>query len=92
MTHYSRQVDALHADVNGDLIVMSAETFDYFSLEGVGSRIWELLEPGPITVESITATLIAEFEVDEDTCSQAVTAFLNEAQQSGIVVIHDESR
>jgi hypothetical protein len=91
MTLYSRQVDALHADVNGDLIVMSAETFDYFSLEGVGSRIWELLEPGPISVEALTEILLTEFEVDEATCARAVEEFLVQAEENGIVVTHVES-
>jgi hypothetical protein len=86
MTLYSRQADALHADVNGDLIIMSAESFDYFSLDGVAPRIWELLEPGAISAESLTRTLVAEFDVDEETCFEAVSSFLAQATQNGIVV------
>ena len=39
---YQRNPDALHAEVNGSLILMNVESLAYFEFNDVAKRIWNL--------------------------------------------------
>lgn len=70
-----RDGDWLAARVGEELVMMSAASGNYIGLSPVAARIWELLET-PQSVESLCGTLIAEYEVDPETCRAEVDAFL----------------
>ena len=73
VTHGGRQVTA---DLNGEIVMMSAEKGNYYALQGVGGRIWAMLGT-PIAVTDIVARLAHDYEVDPATCEGDVLAFLN---------------
>jgi hypothetical protein len=50
----------------------------------VGSRIWELLAD-PLTTSEICARLVAEFEVDTDTCETDVVEFVGQLLESDLI-------
>jgi hypothetical protein len=91
MVLYARNEDVLHAEVNGEIIVMNPETMDYFEFEGAAPRIWELLGNGPHSVNSLVALLTEEFEIDPANCALSVETFLTSAVENGVVVVHAES-
>lgn len=91
MPFYTRHENVLHAEVNGEIIIMNPETLDYFELAGVAPRIWELLDGQPHSVESLTQQLTEEFEIDAATCAAEVEIFLTNAVDSGIAVIVSET-
>lgn len=70
-----RDGDWLAAKVGDELVMMSAAKGNYIGLSAVGARIWELIET-PRTVESLCATLIAEYDVAPSTCRAEVDSFL----------------
>lgn len=85
MIRYSRNPDALHAEVGGDFVVMSMETLQYFEFNPVGRRVWELLETGPLSLDEMTGLLLDEYDVTADRARNSVAAFLAEAQERGFV-------
>ncbi len=70
-----RDGDWLTARVGNELVMMSAAKGNYIGLSEVGARIWELIET-PRTVDSLYDALLAEYDVDPETCRAEVDAFL----------------
>ncbi len=64
--------------------MLDPATSNYFGLEGVGARIWDLCEL-PQSVETIVAVLITEYDVDESTCSAEVSSFLVEMESANLL-------
>jgi hypothetical protein len=65
------------ADMDGELVMMSVARGEYFGLGGIAPRLWALLET-PTTPAALRARVLAEFEVDEETCRRDVDGFLAE--------------
>jgi len=76
-THVSTTVD-------GETVLLNNETGMYQGLNGVGPRIWELVQE-PTTVETIVETLSAEYDVDSQRCERDVRAFLQELAAEQLV-------
>lgn len=70
-----RSPDAVHAHVDGEVVMMSLATGRYCSLTGVGGRIWELIEH-PTTVGELCDRLTDEYDVDAARCRTEVASFL----------------
>ena len=56
----SRRNDIDTTDLNGEIVMMDLEKGRYFSLNGVGSRIWEIIEE-PIGINKIVDCLLEEY-------------------------------
>lgn len=74
------------ADMDGQWVMMSVEHGKYYSLDPVGSRIWDLIER-PLTVNGLVAALLAEYNVEEEQCRTNVSDFLNEMIEKGLVSV-----
>lgn len=79
--------DIVASDIDNEKVMMSIEKGQYFGLEPVGSRIWEMIE-SPVTVSDLIKTLLGQFDVDRETCEQDVLAFLGELDDAGIIQVH----
>jgi len=83
---YKRSPDALHAEVNGSLILMNVESLTYFEFNDVAKRIWNLLSDGIWAEEQIISVLVDEYDVTHEHCRAAVAAFLKQALVKGFVM------
>ncbi len=70
----------------GETVLMSLESEMYFSLEGPGSRLWELIESGA-TFGSAVDTLFDVYEVDRAELENDMAELVNELSSNGLVVI-----
>jgi hypothetical protein len=64
------------AEVDGDVVMLSERAGAYFGLDGIGSEIWRLIEE-PRRVSELCGTLAQRYDVDAETLSRDVTAFLD---------------
>jgi Coenzyme PQQ synthesis protein D (PqqD) len=64
--------------------MMNVKVGECYSLNAVGSRIWELMEM-PKTMAELCTRICEEFEVDAKTCEIAVLKFVGELIELGIV-------
>ena len=71
----SRRNDIDTTDLNGEIVMMDLEKGRYFSLNGVGSRIWEIIEE-PIGINKIVDCLLEEYDVNRNECEENVLEFL----------------
>ncbi|MEM7011500.1 MAG: lasso peptide biosynthesis PqqD family chaperone [Verrucomicrobiota bacterium] len=79
-----RREDLLTSSIDEDTVLLSLETNNFYGINEVGSRIWELLE-SPIAVTNLCRQLLDEFEVSEELCREHVLLFLNSLAKDGLV-------
>lgn len=85
-TTICRTKDIVASDIDGEVVMMSVEKGQYYSLDLVGSRAWELIEE-PVKVAALIEALLLEYDVDRETCERDVLAFLEELCEDGILQV-----
>ena len=73
-------------DLDGEKVMMNLDKGEYFMMNEVGSRIWEIISE-PINVRRIIDTLCSEYEVDEETCKDTVIEFLGRLDYADLISI-----
>jgi len=79
-----RRDDIPTTDIDGELGMMSIEKGKYFTLDEVGTRIWELLET-PNTINKMVDVLMTEYDVDFETCANDVMELVEKLLQEDLV-------
>ena len=82
----SRRNDIDTTDLNGEIVMMDLEKGRYFSLNGVGSRIWEIIEE-PIGINKIVDCLLEEYDVNRNECEENVLEFLGKLDDANIIFV-----
>jgi hypothetical protein len=76
--------DLLTTVVDGELIGMSVEQGACYGLNGVATRIWDLLAE-PRSIASLCEGLTGEYEVEADQCLDEVLGLVEELRAEGLV-------
>jgi hypothetical protein len=87
-TQLSRNPALVHTELDGHTMMMSIEAGKYFSLNRMGSRIWQLIER-PVRAADVVTTLEREFEIDAEQCRAETFAFLEGLHAKGLVVVEN---
>ncbi|HSK21298.1 MAG TPA: PqqD family peptide modification chaperone [Longimicrobiales bacterium] len=89
-TVVARSDEPVAVEVDGTVVMMSIDQGMYFGLEGVGSRIWALLDR-PRRVSDVCEALTQEFDIAADACRREVLRFLEELRAAQLIRIHGEA-
>ena len=84
-TVIKRSDELVHSDMDGETVMMSIEQSQYYGLDSVGTRIWDLIED-QMRVSDICAALMNEYDVTEQQCQQDVISFLQDMLENNTVV------
>lgn len=76
----------LSTTLAGEVIILGLADSVYYGLDGVGTRVWELLQT-PRTVAEIVRTITAEFDVDRERAEADLLALLADLQSRGLIAI-----
>ena len=79
-----RNDSLLHADAGEELVMLSVAAGNYYSLDRVGRRIWEMLTE-PMTIGEICRRLTTEYEVTPEVCEAEVLSFLSEMAEHEVI-------
>ena len=71
--------------VGEETVLLDLASGVYFGLDGVGKRIWEVVEEGH-SLGQIAAVITAEFEVDESRAQADVIEFASDLLDRGLLV------
>ena len=74
-TKISRLGDTAFTKLDDQVVMMDVESGNYYGLNPVASRIWELTE-NPTTVNKICQILEQEFDVTPEMCQKETMNFL----------------
>jgi Coenzyme PQQ synthesis protein D (PqqD) len=56
--------EVLSQEVDGETVILDLKSENYFGLDEVGTRIWQLLNDGS-NLQAVFDTLLTEYDVDE---------------------------
>ena len=74
--------------VDDELIGMSVEQGACYGLNGVGTRIWDLLAE-PRSIDSLCDELTDEYEVEREQCLAEVVDLLEELRAEGLLAVRN---
>ena len=69
--------DILAADVDGELVMMSMQAGNYYSIGGIGPLIGALLDQ-PKSLDELIDAVVADYDVQRERCAADVAAFIEE--------------
>jgi hypothetical protein len=78
----------LSRQAGDETVLLDLDTEEYYGLEGVGVRVWELVE-AETTVGRLVSALLDEYDVDEGALRADLTALLGDLRGRGMVVVDE---
>lgn len=78
----------LASQVCEETVILEPETGTYYSLNSVGSRIWELIQE-PQSIREIKETILAEYEVEPQQCVREILALIEQLAAAGLIEVKD---
>lgn len=87
-TIVSQSSEIMATNLDDKLVMMSISQGEYYSLESVGARIWNLIEK-PVSISDLCIDLAKEFEVNSEECKREVLEFITKLLQMEIVKIEN---
>ena len=85
-TIINKNLEIDDTDLDGEKVMMNLDKGEYFMMNEVGSRIWEIINE-PMNVKGIVDALRSEYEVDEETCKDTVVEFLGRLNNADLISI-----
>ena len=85
-----RDDEPIAAQVDGEVVILSAKAEAYFGLGETGSAIWGMIAT-PRKVSDICTKLVEAYDVDPQTCERDTMAFLATLLEDRLIRIVDEN-
>ena len=82
--------DQIFCDLEKEVVILNLKNGVYFTLDGVGCRIWNLIQE-PRTVNEIQNVILQEYEVEPNQCECDLSALLQELATKGLIEVKDET-
>ncbi len=76
--------DVLSQEVSGETVILDLNSENYFGLDEVGSRIWQVLEEKG-NLQAIVDQLLSEYDVSEDQLLEDLEVLLTQVADIGLV-------
>ncbi len=80
--------DVISQEVSGETVLLDLESENYFGLDEVGTRIWQLIKETN-DLNTIYNTLLSEYEVPAERLQQDLTTLLTEIEGLGLIVLEE---
>lgn len=91
MSLYPSRNKQIAARMLGDeMIIMSARDSTLFTLNDVGTAIWQAADGQTSLEEIVERKVCAEFDVDRDEALKDAESFVKELAEHGILVVSDQ--
>lgn len=81
---FAQSGDVLYQEVGGEAVLLDLASEQYFGLDTVGTRIWELLD-GNATLADVHRVLCAEFEADGERVADDLLALARSLADAGLI-------
>ena len=78
--------DVVSREVAGETVMLDLESGQYFGLDGVGRRIWELLTENPRSADALADILAEEYDAPRETIKTDALALIEDLHARNLVV------
>ncbi|MBN1413646.1 MAG: lasso peptide biosynthesis PqqD family chaperone [Bacteroidales bacterium] len=85
-TILQRKSDLLFNKIDGEIVMLSIENNEYYGMNKIGSRIWEMLEQ-PLSFKILVNKLIEEYDISEQQCTIDILIFLNNLANKKLIKV-----
>jgi hypothetical protein len=75
---YQLTSDQISSKVAGETVILNHNKGAYYGLDEVGVLIWDTLETGPQTIETLCDAVLDEYEIDVETCKSDINVLLQD--------------
>jgi hypothetical protein len=72
-------------ELSGETVLLNLESGVYYGLDGVGTRVWQLLQQGR-TIAEVCDVMVEEYDVEQDVVREDVARLVGELGERGIVI------
>jgi len=81
--------EAVHCDVEDEVVILSMKDGVYYGLNPVGAFIWNQIQK-PKRVDEIFDLIMGEFDVGREECEADLMDLLSELLDKGLIEVSDE--
>jgi ornithine carbamoyltransferase len=81
--------EVLSQEINGETVLMDLASEQYFGLDAVGTRVWQLLKEGR-SRQQLAMLLLDEFAVEQEQLEADITVFLEKLSAAGLITMEAE--
>lgn len=88
----------IHETIDGEAVIVNLDSGNYYSLDKVGAKIWNLIEE-KVSIGGIIEIIANRYDAKKEEIVKAVNHLINELQQESLVVadgseksVNEESR
>ena len=67
-------------DLDGEKVMMDLDKGEYFMINEVGGRIWDIIQQ-PISFKAIINILLNEYDIEENICRESVITFIERLEE-----------
>ncbi len=78
----SKQVST---ELSGETMILHIDKGIYFQLNETGTLVWNTLSQGDKSLEELSALLVDNFEIDQQTASQDTEELIKELNKEGLI-------
>ncbi len=78
--------DVVFRELEGEAVILNLESSNYFGLDSVGTRIWQLCEAHG-SLRAVWEAMREEFDAPADTLQSDLLAFIDELSAKGLVQV-----
>jgi hypothetical protein len=71
-------------ELSGETVLLNLESGVYYGLDGVGTRVWQLLQQDR-TIADVCDVMVEEYDVEQDVVREDVSRLVGELHERGIV-------
>ena len=77
--------DVVTREVGGELVLLDLNSGQYFGLDAVGGRIWELLAESPRDLKQLCDQIEAEFDAPRDRIEADLLALASQLKEQELI-------
>ena|SRR5947209_5494289 len=79
--------DLVSANVEDEIVILDLDGGKYYGLEGVGARVWELIQQSE-SLDGIRRIILEEYNVDSDEFDRDLAELLSEMADEGLIQVN----
>ena len=80
--------DAIAQQVSGETVILDLKSEQYFSLDVVGTRVWQLLQETS-NLQQVYDQLLTEYEVEPGRLLADLEALIDSLANEGLIALED---
>ena len=80
--------DQVSANLDGEVVLLGLQKGQYYGLDAVGAKVWELLQE-PVTLEQMRDAIVEEYEVEPEDCERDLVVLLDRMRREGLIEVSD---